>query len=268
LNIKLYAILFAVALTGLLAADANTPWIRWNKLEKEIRDCKISPSTARTQMRQVHAALISYCTNNKALSATPDATQPIFPIEGYTHEDIGGANGNGYYNERYFDFYDNTKKFSHAAHDLFIDDANFDTFSDRTGQPVAVLAMSDGIVVAMNTSWNPAQTNLRGGNYIWIFEPRKQEYFYYAHLNDIFIGIGYRITKGQKLGTVGRSGKNANSRRSITHLHISCIQYDNGRMYPRNLYQELYIAGKANAIKNNFSVPVRKNPLPTGADGP
>ena len=89
LNIKIYILLFAIALTGLLAADAATPWIRWNTLEKEIRDCRISPNTARSQMSLVHAALLEYCTNNKirALSAT-SCSEPLFPIEGYTHEDI------------------------------------------------------------------------------------------------------------------------------------------------------------------------------------
>jgi hypothetical protein len=43
-------------------------------------------------------------------------------------------------------------------------------------------------------------------NYIWIFDPIKSQYFYYAHLNEVFIKVGQVVSEGERLGTVGRTG--------------------------------------------------------------
>jgi murein DD-endopeptidase MepM/ murein hydrolase activator NlpD len=111
--------------------------------------------------------------------------------------------------------------------------------------------VSRGIVVSIKNGWTPAQTNLRGGNYVWVFDPAKQEYLYYAHLQDVKVCVGQLVAEGQALGNVGRTGLNAYKRKSITHLHFSVIQYSNALMRPRNPFDQLYAAGKENARRKD-----------------
>ena len=47
------------------------------------------------------------------------------------------------------------------------------------------------------------------------------------------------VEAGQAIGTLGRTGKNAYPKRSPTHLHFSCLSFDNGKMTPYNTYTDL-----------------------------
>jgi len=246
MGFRLYALFLLVTVFSLLSVNSVKPWDEWHLLEIKIRDNAIKPEEARNQMVSVHSRLMSFCTNHKQFKSK-NAPGFVFPVEAHTHEDIGGLNGSGYYGAKYFRFYDNTRRASHTAHDIFVYDNNFDGKCDLLQDFVNVLSTSDGIVVSINTGWVPAQTNLRGGNYVWVLDPHKQEYLYYAHLHDVSVAIGQIVTAGQKLGTIGRSGLNAYKKKSITHLHYACIQFDGGNMTPRNPYPELLETGRVNA---------------------
>ncbi len=160
-----------------------------------------------------------------------------FPVEGYTFRSIGGKNGSGYQIQGY-DFFDGNDHKGHPGHDIFILDKNQDGIDDKTGKPVNVISVSPGIVVSTNTLWEPSSL-IRGGNTIWVFDLATKRYFYYAHLHKIFVTVGQIISKGNLLGTVGRTGLNAYPKRSPTHLHFTVHQSVDGYPKPINSIEEL-----------------------------
>jgi murein DD-endopeptidase MepM/ murein hydrolase activator NlpD len=67
----------------------------------------------------------------------------------------------------------------------------------------------------------------------------KSRYYYYAHLNEIFVNVGQIVSKGDRLGTVGRTGVKAYPKSSPTHLHLVIHQSIDGYPKPINPYLEL-----------------------------
>ena len=160
-----------------------------------------------------------------------------FPLKGYGPRAIGGKEGSGYQIQGY-DFFDGNQHKGHPGHDIFIRDKNQDGLDDVTGRPVDVISVSSGMVVSVNLNWEPSSP-IRGGNYIWIYEPIKSRYYYYAHLNEIFVNVGQIVSKGDRLGTVGRTGVKAYPKSSPTHLHFVVHQSIDGYPKPINPYLEL-----------------------------
>jgi murein DD-endopeptidase MepM/ murein hydrolase activator NlpD len=160
-----------------------------------------------------------------------------FPLKGYGPSAIGGKEGSGYQVQGY-DFFDGNQHQGHPGHDIFIHDKNQDGLDDGTGKPVAVVAAASGIVVTLHLHWEPSSP-IRGGNYLWIFDPIKNRYYYYAHLNEIFVKVGQVVSNGESLGTVGRTGVKAYPKRSPTHLHFTVHQSMDGYPKPINPYTEL-----------------------------
>jgi hypothetical protein len=158
-------------------------------------------------------------------------------LEGYGPRDIGGKGGSGYQVKGY-DFFDGNRHKGHPGHDIFIRDRDQDSLDDVTGKPVHAISSSSGIVVSTHSGWEP-YSPIRGGNYIWIFEPIKGRYYYYAHLAEVFVKVGQIVGRGERIGTVGRTGKNANPKRSPTHLHCSVHQSVEGDPHPVNPYGDL-----------------------------
>jgi murein DD-endopeptidase MepM/ murein hydrolase activator NlpD len=160
-----------------------------------------------------------------------------FPLRGYSQNAIGGKNGSGYITKDY-DFFDGNKHGGHPAHDIFIYDKNQDCNDDRTGDPVDVLSMTSGIVVAMSNEWDP-QSDLRGGKFVMIYEPANDALYYYAHNNKVYVELGDLIMPCMKIAEVGRSGLNAYKKKSPTHLHISRFIVNEGNIIPDDLYKDL-----------------------------
>ncbi len=160
-----------------------------------------------------------------------------FPLKGYSIHSIGGKGGSGYQAKEY-DFFDGNDHKGHPGHDIFIRDKNQDGLDDLTGNPVEVVSASPGVAVSVYSDWQPSSP-LRGGNYIWIYDPIKKRYYYYAHLNEIFVKVGQIISKGDRLGTLGRTGGNAYPKKSPTHLHFVVHESINGYPKPVNPYAEL-----------------------------
>lgn len=160
-----------------------------------------------------------------------------FPLKGCTPNAIGGKRGSGYQTQGY-DFFDGNDHRGHPGHDIFIRDKNQDGLDDVRGKPVEVLSASPGMVASVNLDWKPSSL-IRGGNYIWIYEPIKNRYFYYAHLREILVRVGQIVSKGDRLGTVGRTGVKAYPKSSPTHLHFVVHQSINGYPKPINPYIEL-----------------------------
>ena len=210
------------------------PASEWNLLYPKIRDRLISKQEAQEKLKMLEASL------KLLYSGTTNLEQNdrlCFPLKGYGPSAIGGKDGSGYQSLGY-DFFDGNQHRGHPGHDIFIRDKNQDGLDDRTGRPVEVVAVAPGIVVSLNLNWEPS-SSIRGGNYIWIFEPTRSRYYYYAHLNEIFIKVGQVVSKGESLGTVGRTGLNAYPKRSPTHLHFVVHQSKDGYPKPINPYKEL-----------------------------
>jgi peptidoglycan LD-endopeptidase LytH len=211
-----------------LPARAAAPWTEWNDLYVAIRDETIAPGLARKAATALQPRL-------RAASRGAGSPARVFPVAGYGPE--CGEKGRNYQHGRY-DYYGSNRKGLHPAHDLFIHDPDQDGRDDATGQPVTVVAFSAGMVVATNTGWLPASP-LKGGNYVWIYDPATDRFCYYAHLARVDVRPGDRVRAGAPLGLLGRTGKNAYARRSPTHLHFMVLAWDQGRMTPVNPWPEL-----------------------------
>jgi len=166
----------------------------------------------------------------------------VFPLQGYQTNAIGGTNGNGY-NDKGYNYLDGNKHTAHPAHDIFITDKNQDDMDDRTGKPVNVLAVDDGLVIACNNEWAPTST-MRGGKFIWIYHRQLNIISYYAHNRTILVKPGDMVKQGQKIAEVGRTGLNAYKKRSPTHLHFSAFQLTHYLPVPYNPYLQLKQAKK------------------------
>ena len=100
-----------------------------------------------------------------------------------------------------------------------------------------------GIVVAYAPEWKLGSI-LRGGRYVYVYDPSQKGMFYYAHQRSVRVKPGDIVSPGQPIGTVGRSGRNAAAPRSPTHLHAMFLAIDGaGRPAPRDIYPDLVRLG-------------------------
>lgn len=215
------------------------PASEWGLLYPKIRDRFISKEEAREKLKGLEILLkdVYLKTTNRQQD-----DRLCFPLRGYGPPAIGGKEGSGYQIQDY-NFFDGNQHRGHPGHDIFIRDKNQDGLDDITQKPVEVISSSPGIVVSVNLNWEPSSP-VRGGNYIWIFEPIKSRYYYYAHLNEIFIKVGQVVSKGERLGTVGRTGVKAFPKKSPTHLHFTVHQSKDGYPKPINPFIELIKASR------------------------
>ncbi len=201
----------------------------WNRIYEKIQygtvDRKIAGKALRMVTKEIH----------KMANVPPDSVS-YFPVEGYGLEDVGG-HGNGFV-PRQYDFLHGNVHRGHPAHDIFILDRNQDCRDDKTGKSVRILAMTGGIVVGKKTDWTSGD-DLRGGNYLMIFQPGSMRYYYYAHNDSVLVDIGQIVKAGTPVATVGRTGRSAYSAKSPTHLHLMVLQLTEEKTHPYNYYEEL-----------------------------
>ena len=223
-----------LALPALGVAGEMHPAEAWHFLYPKIRDGLIAKEEAQAELKTLETSLREVYLRN---GGTRDDGGLAFPVMGYTPTSIGGKRGSGY-QARGYDFFDGNRHKGHPGHDIFIRDKNQDGLDDVTGKPVIVISASSGIVVSLNREWEPSSP-IRGGNYIWIYDPVKSRYFYYAHLDEVSVRIGQIVSQGGQLGTVGRTGVNAYPKRSPTHLHFTIHPSGDGYPKPIDPYSEL-----------------------------
>jgi hypothetical protein len=211
----------------------------FHQIQMDIRDRVISPDSGR---RAFAAVMIDFRAAFKKDSCHAiDSSYFVYPVRSYLPQESIGGKGRGYRDEG-FDLFDMDAKGSHPAHDLFVRDKDQDNIDDRTWKPVDVLAFTSGVVVATETSWK-YDSEFRGGNWIWIYDPCLDGLFYYAHNNIVEVQPGQWVNAGDKISEMGRSGYNAYQKRSPTHLHLMYLQLDEyGLPTPYNTYEWLKIA--------------------------
>lgn len=212
---------------------------RFNSLNTLVRDGKIGREAARKELKRLLAELRTEYYRKGGTDYGKDAW--VFPLAGYDARVIAGGRNKGYIASGY-DYFTGNRHGGHPAFDIFIHDRNQDCLDDRTGKPVKVLSLSGGIVVALEREWKQGSA-LRGGKYIWVYDPANDLLVYYAHNNDLFVKLGDMVKPGDLLASVGRSGFNAAKHRSPSHLHLSVLQLKDGRPLPVNVYRDLARAG-------------------------
>lgn len=207
----------------------------YNELNSLIRDGRIGRIAARTELfRMLTGIRAEYYRNG---GRDYPATQWVFPVAGYAAGAIDKGGGHGFVPGGY-DFFSGNRHGGHPAYDIFIRDRNQDRRDDRSGKPVSVLSMTGGIVVALEKGWQQG-SGLRGGNYLWVYDPANDLLVYYAHNEELFVTLGTIVRPGELLASVGRSGLNAAKRRSPTHLHFSVLHLVDGKPVPVNVYRDL-----------------------------
>jgi peptidoglycan LD-endopeptidase LytH len=204
------------------------PIENWQEYEVSVRDAKISKEAAVLKLKALVPELSSYVISNFEINVSTWA----FPLENYGRESMDKRDFKpravyGPYGKKGYDFFDGNRHGGHPAHDIFINDRNRDCLDDKTKKAVNVLSTEDGVVLSVNKGWKPGSL-LRGGNYIWLYNPKDNKFFYYAHLNDIFVKPGEIAKRGRAIGTVGRTGRLADKKASPTHVHLMVLEYRGG----------------------------------------
>ena len=220
------------------ADDPCSPCAAFDRLYAEIRDQHIDRASALARTRE----LLPRIRQEFYSRGGTDTAAQRFPVQGYGAESIGGTGGSGY-NATGYDWFDGYRSRGHPGHDIFIHDRDQDSLDDRTGQPVNIVSISNGIVVAYSPDWD-AGGNLRGGRYVYIYSPSDSGLFYYAHARSVLVHPGEVVTAGQPIATVGRSGRNAAAPRSPTHLHVMFLSVGDGAPVPSDIYPLLRRLGR------------------------
>ena len=217
------------------AGQTCQPCLAFARLDRQIRDGELPKAAAERQFAAGVADLDAWLARVEMPAWSRDRWS--FPLKGYDLATAGGDAAKGYVAAGY-DYFDGNRHGGHPAFDLFIIDRNQDSLDDRTGQPVMIVSITGGIVVAAEPAWEEA-SGLRGGKYLWIYDPVKHLLFYYAHNHELLVRVGDRIEPGTPIATVGRSGFNAAKQRSPTHLHLTVLEIVNGHPSPVNILPQL-----------------------------
>lgn len=207
----------------------------YNEFNTRIRDGLIDRAAARSELPRLLTDIRTEYYQRGGQDFP--SGQWVFPLAGYSVKAIDKGKKHGFVPGGY-DFFSGNRHGGHPAYDIFIRDRNRDSLDDSSGKPVRVLSMTGGIVVAHEESWQK-NSKLRGGKYLWVYDPTNELLVYYAHNEKLFVTTGTIVKPGDLLATVGRSGFNAAKRRSPTHLHFSMLHLTNGSPVPKRAYDAL-----------------------------
>lgn len=219
-------------------SSASRPCWSFNELNTLIRDGQIGKADARGELpaRLADIRAEYYRRGGRDHSST----QWVFPVAGYDVGAIDKGRNHGFVPSGY-DFFSGNRHGGHPAYDIFIRDRDQDCLDDRSSKAVAVVSMTGGIVVAFEKEWQQG-SGLRGGKYLWVYDPANDLLVYYAHNGELFVEPGTIVKPGDLLATVGRSGLNAAKKRSPTHLHFSALRIKNAQPLPERIYRALQLA--------------------------
>lgn len=94
-----------------------------------------------------------------------------------------------------------------------------DIFAKR-GTPA--VASTDGYIRGVNE-------NRLGGKVVWLYDTKRQQTLYYAHLDQQLVRPGQRVVAGDTIGLIGNTG---NARTTDPHLHFGIYTYGRGAIDP------------------------------------
>ncbi len=190
----------------------------WQCTERGVRDHQLSRARARRAFLRAFEALGRLSPRQGPLGRW------AFPLPGYGPSDFSPLS----YRPRGFDYYLGTGKGApHPAVDIFVDDRRERQVDDRTGGPIPVVAAFGGVVVSAEQGWEH-HDRWHGGVYAYVMRPQSGWIAYYAHLERLDVVLGQVVRGGQLIGYLGRTGVNADKRRSPTHLHLMWMRFRAG----------------------------------------
>lgn len=227
-------ILFSFININFSYSDSTDVFEKWNSLDKKIALNNIGKEKAIRLIQKYEKEVINYFYSNNGINVI--RKDWVFPLRNYS-KIILRENGKDY-NDNSYDYFDGNKSWNHPANDIAISDSNKDCLDDSTGKPVEVVSMSSGVVVSTDTSWEPGSI-LRAGKYIRIYDVTNKKFLYYSHLKTVYKKPGEIINAGDKIGEVGRTGRQAILPANITHLHIALLKIEDGYPLPEPLIQDL-----------------------------
>lgn len=207
---------------------------KWNALDAKITNTSIKKETAIEYFKKYEKLIHKYFNFKGGIKI--ERSNWIFPLRKFS-KIFYRDNGNDYRLGNY-DYFQGSNSKGHPAHDIMISDNNKDLLDDSTLNPVDVVCMSSGVVVATDTTWKIG-SKLRGGKYIKIFDPAEKGIFYYSHLSNVNVKPGQIINAGDKIGEVGRTGRKAILKQGMTHLHISFLKLIDGYPMPEDIIMDL-----------------------------
>ena len=213
----------------------QSPPERLNNLMLQIRDRRITRQAAYGALQQLLDEVRGAYYQSGGIDAPKSEWH--FPIAGSDAGAITKGRKHGYIVSGY-DFYAGNQHKGHPSLDIFIPDRDRDCLDDRSGKTVKVISMTAGIVVAAEKNWKTG-SRLRGGRYLWVYDPGNDIMVYYAHNENLLVAVGDLVRPGDIIATVGRSGYNAAKLRSPTHLHLTVLKVSNGQMTPVDVYSDL-----------------------------
>lgn len=203
-------------------------------LNKEVRDGKIEKTAAKEKFSYIIQKIEKFAGKTNPVEA-------VFPLKGYNSKVIGGQNGEGYIAGGY-NYFDGNKHGAHPALDIFVYDMNQDCLDDNTKKPVDVLSIGDGVVISVTETWEEG-SDLRSGINAVVFDTERRGLFFYIHNRSLSVKLGQRVSAGDKIGEVGRTGKNAFPKRSPTHLHLMFLRINDKNLpVPESTFQMLKTA--------------------------
>ena len=208
------------------------PVEEWGVFESAVRDQKIEKVQAQALFPEIYQGLKGLCKRHDFRTAS----KWVFPVQGYTLKDVGRGGFKPHI--RYglspikgYNFYDGNRHGGHPAYDIFIRDRNMDSLDDKNRKAVNVLAPVDLLILSILTDWQ-AGSPIRGGNYVWALDPLRDHIIYFAHLRRVEVSGGSFLKAGDVIGTIGRTGASAASKRSPTHLHLMVLAVNKNNMIP------------------------------------
>jgi peptidoglycan LD-endopeptidase LytH len=216
---------------------------RWQLTDTLIRDNKIDKESAVDSLRKYVPIAINYCHRMNLLFTKKEDW--AFPMNGYTQTEY--RSGGKDYRDSTFDYFQGAEYKGHPAHDIFIPDNDSNGIEDITGKPVDASAMASGLIISVYSRWKPDDI-YRSGNYVKLFDPESKSIFYYSHLDSVLVKSGQIVKAGEKIGTVGRTGRKAF--RGKTHLHIAFYKFFDGYPKPMDILSELLDAEKRESKSN------------------
>jgi murein DD-endopeptidase MepM/ murein hydrolase activator NlpD len=219
--------------------------LRFNALNNLVRDGFMDRGAARSELKRLLPELRAEYYRRGGEDQGKDTW--VFPLAGHDARAIGNGRNRGYVAAGY-DYFHGNRHGGHPSFDIFIHDRDRDCRDDRSGKPVRVLSLTGGIVVALEPEWKQGSP-LRGGLYLWVYDPAHDLLVYYAHNSGLSVGLGEIVKPGDQLAFVGRSGYNASKLRSPTHLHLTVLHIRDGYPLPVDVYQGLAAAGTGRSAR-------------------
>ncbi|MCL2389791.1 MAG: M23 family metallopeptidase [Elusimicrobia bacterium] len=214
-----FAVLFAVAFfnTALFATCALE---QWYEFEHALRRGSYTVAEAEHNATRRVEALARQFEDFEGESAAR-----VFPLEGFTSANIDRP-------RRFFSTVAQSQRETGFFSPQFGANEYLRLFvrysRARERGTINVISVADGIVVFVQSG----TFGMGAGNYIWIFNPDRNKFFYYGGLADITVNVGDHVRMGQRIATL-------RPQRRGYLLNFTVLTFQRGTFLIHNFLNEL-----------------------------